>query len=60
MDISPRIGSASDFYGLYSVGNLALHIATRLLIEQPSHQPPPGITLGTNDTEMTALNLYGC
>ena len=38
LDVSQRIGSEADFNGSYGVGNLALHIATRLLIKFTSHQ----------------------
>ena len=44
LDFSPRIGLDSDFHGSYVMGDLALHIASRLLIEQPSHQLLPCIT----------------
>ena len=52
LGISPRIGSESDFYGSYNVGNLAQYIATRLRTKQPSYQLFPCILQA-----LTALEL---
>ena len=44
----------------YGVGNLALHIASKLIIKQPSHQPLPCITLALTTTKIIVLKLYSC